>query len=181
MRSKWRLTHSRAHGLDDRITYRQADLNVARTGGRSLWGRNRGDDTCTTSKRLEHLLDQIVRSLEPGGMFVVNEYIGPPRFQWLSRTEALMNRILAGATRGASHLNPTNGLVKAHLERTPAEEIARVDPSESIRSDEIPALLESRLDVLYRADFGGTLLQFCWRTSLRTSRRTTPRTSRSSI
>jgi hypothetical protein len=35
-----------------------------------------------------------------------------------------------------------------------------VDPSESIRSDEIPALLESRFDELYRADFGGTLLQF---------------------
>jgi hypothetical protein len=46
------------------------------------------------------------------------------------------------------------------MDRAPAEEIARVDPSESIRSDEIVATLESRFDVLYRADFGGTLLQF---------------------
>jgi hypothetical protein len=90
---------------------------------------------------------------------VVNEYIGPARFQWLDKTQDLMNRILE-TLPADMRVNPVNDFVKEHFERTPAEEIARVDPSESIRSDEIVATLESRFEVLYRADFGGTLLQF---------------------
>ena len=108
---------------------------------------------------LEHLLDEVAASLRPGGLFVVNEYVGPARFQWLDKTQALMNRILELLPRSVQG-EPGNGFVKERIERAPAEEIARVDPSESIRSDEIPELLRSRFDVVYRADFGGTLHQF---------------------
>ena len=99
-------------------------------------------------------------SLRPGGLFVVNEYIGPARFQWLDKTEALMNRVLAILPHEYK-VNPNERLRQgATSTGRRAEEIARVDPSESIRSDEIVTTLESRFDVLYRADFGGTLLQF---------------------
>jgi hypothetical protein len=108
---------------------------------------------------LEHLLDQLVASLRPGGLLVVNEYIGPARFQWLDKTEELMNRML-DVLPDDKRLNRFNGFVKEQMTRTPAEEIARIDPSESVRSDEIVQLLESRFETLYRADFGGTLLQF---------------------
>ena len=50
--------------------------------------------------------------------------------------------------------------MKERLDRPSAAEITASDPSEAIRSDEIATMLESRFDVLYRADFGGTLLQF---------------------
>ena len=108
---------------------------------------------------LEHLFDQVAASLRPDGLFVVNEYVGPARFQWLDKTQDLMNRILELLPEEYK-VNPRNGFVKERIDRAPPEEIARVDPSESIRSDEIPELLRSRFDVLYHADFGGTINQF---------------------
>jgi hypothetical protein len=43
---------------------------------------------------LEHMLDQAAASLRREGLFVVNEYVGPARFQWLDKTQDPMNRIL---------------------------------------------------------------------------------------
>jgi hypothetical protein len=70
-----------------------------------------------------------------------------------------MNRILELLPEEYK-VNPRNGYVKERMDRASAEEIARVDPSESIRSDEITELLRSRFDTLYHADFGGTINQF---------------------
>ena len=56
----------------------------------------------------------------------------------------------------------------------PPEAIIETDPSEALRSDEIVPLLESRFDVLYRADFGGTLLQFVLADIAANFSRTTP-------
>jgi SAM-dependent methyltransferase len=108
---------------------------------------------------LEHLFDQIATSLRPGGLFVVNEYVGPARFQWLEKTQEVMNRVLEVLPEDY-RVNPRNGFVKERMDRASPEEIAGVDPSESIRSDEIPELLRSRFDVVYHADFGGTINQF---------------------
>jgi len=145
-------------GLADRIRYRQADLNDVQLEP-DAYNAAFVVQALHHVEDLEHLLDQVAASLRPGGLFVVNEYIGPARFQWLDKTEALMNRLLELLPQDYK-VNPKNGFVKDRMDRAPAAEIARVDPSESIRSDEIPALLEAQFDVLYRADFGGTLLQF---------------------
>jgi O-antigen biosynthesis protein len=151
-------SEAREAGLDDRITYRQADLNAVELELGSY-------DVVVAAQvlhhvdALEHLLDQVTRSIRGGGLFVVQEYVGPARFQWLDKTEVLMNRILT--TLPAEYrVNPFNGFVKERLDRPSPDEIAASDPSEAIRSDEIVATLESRFEVLYRADFGGTLLQF---------------------
>jgi SAM-dependent methyltransferase len=145
-------------GLGDRIDYRRADLNIAELDRDSydvvfaVQALHHVDD-------LEHLFDQIAASLRPGGLLVVNEYVGPARFQWLDKTQDVMNRILELLPE-QYRVNPRNGFVKERIERAPADEIARVDPSESIRSDEIMELLRSRFDVLYDAYFGGTINQF---------------------
>jgi SAM-dependent methyltransferase len=145
-------------GFGDRIDYRWADLNVAELE------RNAYDVVFAVQALhhvddLEHLVDEIGASLRLGGLFVINEYVGPARFQWLDKTQDVMNRILELLPEDY-RVNPRNGFVKERMDRAPAEEIARVDPSESIRSDEIEQLLRSRFDVLYRANFGGTLNQF---------------------
>jgi SAM-dependent methyltransferase len=145
-------------GLGDRLRYWQADLNTERFEP-DAYDVVFAVQALHHVDALEHLLDEVAASLRPGGLFVVNEYIGPAQFQWLDKTEVLMNRIL-DALPHEYKVNPRNGFVKERIDRTPAEEIARVDPSESVRSDEIVTTLESRFDVVYRADFGGTLLQF---------------------
>ena len=145
-------------GLRGLVLYRQADLNTVELE-REVYDVVIAAQVLHHVEELEHLLDEVAASLAPGGLFVVNEYIGPARFQWLEKTEQLMNRMLEVLPR-EQRISPANGLVKDRIGRTPPEEIARVDPSESIRSDEIVTLLTSRFDVLFRADFGGTLLQF---------------------
>jgi 2-polyprenyl-3-methyl-5-hydroxy-6-metoxy-1,4-benzoquinol methylase len=145
-------------GLEDRTRYRQADLNTIQLDA-GIYDVVIAAMVLHHVEELEHLLDEVLKSMKAEGIFVVNEYIGPARFQWLDKTQDLMNRLLATLPKEL-RVNPANGFVKEHFERAPAEEIARVDPSESIRSDEIVATMESRFEVLYRADFGGTLLQF---------------------
>lgn len=149
---------AREVGLHGLIMYRQADLNTIELEP-DVYDIVIAAQVLHHVDALEHLLDEIAAALSPGGLFVVNEYVGPARFQLLDKTQALMNRILE-ILPAELRMNPVNGLVKEKIERASAEEIARVDPSESIRSDEIVELLRSRFDVLYRADFGGTLLQF---------------------
>jgi SAM-dependent methyltransferase len=145
-------------GLGERIAYRWADLNIAGLE-RDAYDVVFAVQALHHVEDLEHLFDQIAGSLRPGGLVVVNEYVGPARFQWLDKTQTVMNRILELLPE-VYRVNPRNGFVKEHIERTPAEEIAQVDPSESIRSDEIMELLRSRFDVLHQADFGGTINQF---------------------
>jgi SAM-dependent methyltransferase len=151
-------TDAERAGVADRIKYVCADLNTLELG----------PDTYDLAivvqalhhiEELEHVLDQVAAALRPGGLFLVNEYVGPARFQWLDKTQDLMNRLLVVLPHELK-VNPRNGFIKDHIERTATEEIARVDPSESIRSDEIVELLRSRFEVVYHADYGGTLLQF---------------------
>ena len=145
-------------GLGERIRYRQADLNKLELEP-DAYDVVVAAQVLHHIEDLEHLLDQLVAALRPGGVLLVNEYIGPARFQWLDKTEYLMNRILELLPEDKK-VNPFNGFVKERIDRAPPEAIIETDPSESIRSDEIVQLLESRFEPVYRADFGGTLLQF---------------------
>lgn len=145
-------------GLGDQIHYRRADLNDVQLEP-DAYDVVFAVQVLHHVDALEHLLDQVATSLRPDGVFVVNEYVGPARFQWLDKTQAVMNRILEVLPE-EYRVNPRNGFVKERMDRAPAEEIARVDPSESIRSDEITELLRSRFNTLYYADFGGTINQF---------------------
>jgi SAM-dependent methyltransferase len=147
-----------AEGVGERIDYRRADLNRLELEP-DTYGVVLAAQMLHHIEDLEHLLDQVAASLLPGGLFFVHEYIGPARFQWLDKTQYLMNRILEVLPED-KRLNPFNGFVKERLHRAPPEAIIETDPSESIRSDEIAQLLESRFELLHRVDFGGTLLQF---------------------
>jgi SAM-dependent methyltransferase len=145
-------------GHGDRIEYRQADLNTVELE-RDAYDLVIASQSLHHVDALEHLLDEVAASLCSDGLFVVNEYVGPARFQWLDKTEAVMNRVL-DLLPEQYRVNPRNGLTKERMERASAEEVARVDPSEAIRSDEIPELLRSRFEVQLRADYGGTINQF---------------------
>ena len=145
-------------GIADRIEYAAADLNaIELEPGR--YGAVFAAQTLHHIEALEHLLDQIHDSLTPDGLFVVNEYVGPQRFQFPDEYLPLMDGLLAVLPE--SHRRSLkDGSVKGKVARPTAEEVYNVDPSESVRSDEIMDLIEERFEIVYRADFGGTLLQF---------------------
>jgi SAM-dependent methyltransferase len=147
---------ARRAGLEEQIRYHVADINTIALPtqrydlvivGQSLHH----------VEALEHVLDEVAASLTPGGIFVVQEYVGPARFQ--VRDEALehMNRLLSVLPDRYLYEERTGQFRRKAL-RPKARDVARVDPSEAIRSDEIVPLVEERFEIVYRADFGGTLL-----------------------
>jgi SAM-dependent methyltransferase len=145
-------------GLGDRIEYAAADLNAMELEP-DRYGTVFAIQTLHHIEALEHLLDQIRRSLRKDGLFVINEYVGPARFQFPDARLPLMNKLLA-AIPETHRRSLRNGHVKDEVLRPDAKEVQRVDPSESVRSDEIMGLVEERFEIVYKADFGGTLLQF---------------------
>jgi SAM-dependent methyltransferase len=151
-------TEAEGQGLADRVDYAAADLNaIELEPGR--YGTVFAIQTLHHIEELEYLLDQIRGSLAPGGLFVLNEYVGPARFQFPDERLPLMNNLLAVLPE--SHRRSLrNGIVRADVQRPSEKDVYKVDPSESIRSDEIMGLVRERFEIVYQADFGGTLLQF---------------------
>jgi SAM-dependent methyltransferase len=150
---------ARKQHLEQRIRYYCADLNgVTFEPGRY--------DICFAGvvlhhiTNLEHLLEQIRIALRPGGLFVVLEYVGPSRFQWSDKVEHLMNRMLAALPKNYRLSLRDGTTIKEEIRRPSLEDVIKTDPSEAVRSHEILDLLTKNFDILYRADLGGTLLQF---------------------
>jgi SAM-dependent methyltransferase len=143
----------------DRVRYFQCDLNSALLDAGSY-------DICFSGSaihhvaNLEHALAQIRLALRPGGLFVLVEYVGPNRFQWSGHVQDLMNELLITLPESYRRRIDQPRIVKRTIERPSAEAVAADDPSEAIRSEEILAQLDRSFEVVYRADVGGTLLQF---------------------
>ena len=55
---------------------------------------------------LEHLFEQVLRSLKPYGVFAINEYVGANRWQWTDAQVALANTLLSPDTRTAQASPP---------------------------------------------------------------------------
>jgi ubiquinone/menaquinone biosynthesis C-methylase UbiE len=108
-------------------------------------------------KNLEETLDAVSGALKPGGILVVNEFVGPSQFQFTDLQVAIADAVLA-ALPERWRVDLTTGKPKTRYARHPRSHWDIVDPSEAIRSDEIVGLLEARFEVLVRRDYGGTIL-----------------------
>ena len=112
--------------------------------------------------QLEFLYEQIVHALKPNGYLIFNEYIGPSRFDFTPRQKEVMKAAFA-----LIPMRFKRSFVPGHNEPyllstaipDPAE-VERVDPSESVRSEEIMMLLEDYFDIVEYNVTGGTILQF---------------------
>jgi SAM-dependent methyltransferase len=96
--------------------------------------------------KLEKLMRAILRSLKPGGMLYLDEYIGPSRHDWNDQTiqpfRAEYNRL------------PRSNRA---FEQLPLP-IHPTDPSEAFRSSEIMKQLRIGFDVTHFRGYGGNLL-----------------------
>jgi ubiquinone/menaquinone biosynthesis C-methylase UbiE len=108
-------------------------------------------------KNLEGTLLAVERALKPGGIVVVNEFVGPSQFQFTDLQLAIAAAILE-VLPDRWRMDATTGKPKTRYARQPRSHWNTVDPSEAVRSDEIVGLLESRFEVLVRRDYGGTIL-----------------------
>jgi SAM-dependent methyltransferase len=109
-------------------------------------------------QRLSRVFREVRRALRRGGIFIVNEYVGPVRFRMPERQVDLINEWLG---RLPDELKRTgSGEVRRHFRPPTGAELMARDPTEAICSDQILPLLRRRFVVREQIDYGGVLLHW---------------------
>ena len=146
---------ARADGLEARITYAVADLNLIELPTRSV------DAVFAHSavhhvEALERLYATVHGALRPGGVFHLHEFVGPTRFQWTDTQLRLVNAwmdTLPPRLRRLTSLGP-----KGALRRPTIDEMIGSDPSESVRSADLVRALAPWFEIVEERQIGGALL-----------------------
>jgi SAM-dependent methyltransferase len=129
----------------EKIEYSVVDLN------RDELSRNAYDVVVAHSvlhhvENLNHAYAQIAQAMRPHATLILNEYVGPARFQYSDDVLSMINALLHCLGHPA-RTRPT------------VEEMIANDPTEAVRSDELIAFTERHFEVLERKAIGGTILQ----------------------
>lgn len=105
---------------------------------------------------LARVIDQVDDWLGKRGILIVNEYVGPSRFQWTDDQVSVTDSLL--------HILPTelkqrkDGSCKDRMLRPGTLAMRLNDPSEAAESHLILSSLEQRFEVLELKPYGGTIL-----------------------
>ncbi|MCC7009744.1 MAG: class I SAM-dependent methyltransferase [Acidobacteria bacterium] len=162
---------ARVDGVDsDAETIRRAEANRLRSGAAGLFDTanlnalrlpRRAYDLVLVCHQLhqivalEALLDQVYAALAPGGVFVIEGYTGPSRFQW---TDTQMSLVRAILTRVPERLRRFPwGATKFSEARPDPAAVTAQSLSAAIRSGEIVRLFDQRFASVARRPLGGTL------------------------
>lgn len=108
---------------------------------------------------LEQLLANVQRWKKPDAFFVLNEYVGPSRFQWTDATVREGQRLLESLDE-RYRVHGASGAVVRTFERPNYAEMVTGDASEAIRSSAIEPLLSTYFEIVDRRPYGGTILQW---------------------
>jgi 2-polyprenyl-3-methyl-5-hydroxy-6-metoxy-1,4-benzoquinol methylase len=103
-------------------------------------------------ENLEHAYRQLERCMKPDATLIVNEYVGPNRFQYRDQVLSIINALLRALPEELrrpydSRTRPT------------VEEMIANDPTEAVRAEELLALTGKTFEVLEQKNLGGTILQ----------------------
>jgi SAM-dependent methyltransferase len=106
---------------------------------------------------LEQILRNVSTTLKPNGIFVINEFVGPTRFQWTDRQLDAVNSLLALLPEKYKILYGTQ-TIKKKVQRPSLFSMWLSDPSEAVESSRILPLLNELFDVVEARNYGGTIL-----------------------
>lgn len=95
---------------------------------------------------LEGCIAQIQKTLKKGGLFYLDEYVGPSRDQWTDELVAAANTVYRAFPK------------EMRTSRKVPYPIEEDDPSEAVRSADIVPLVEAGFEVIEKRDYGGNLL-----------------------
>lgn len=95
---------------------------------------------------LERLFRRLAVALEPGAAIYIDEYVGPSRDSWkpgmLDAAQSVLDRLPS----------------EARIRKTLAFPVCAEDPSEAIRSDEIPKFVREFFDIREWRPYGGQIV-----------------------
>ncbi len=104
----------------------------------------------------EKILGMVRRWLRGGGILVLNEYVGPSRFQWTRAQLTIVNGLL---NEFPEYLRiRDDGTRKPDVHRPGTLTMRLYDPSEAIQSARILPAIRSLFNVQEERPYGGTIL-----------------------
>ncbi|MBZ0318455.1 MAG: class I SAM-dependent methyltransferase [Anaerolineae bacterium] len=106
---------------------------------------------------LEHLFDEVKKTLKPGGIFISYEYVGPAQMQFPKPHLDIADRLVKLIPVEYRYQKRFNA-VKEEAPRLKLSDMNRVDPSEAIRSQEVLPLLANRFAFKHFRYLAGSLL-----------------------
>ena len=134
-------------GVADRVRYREGNLD-ALTLPAEAYDIAFFHGSLHHARELEAALATVARALKPGGLIYVDEYTGPARWEWSDSVWRF--------ARAAFEAMPECLKNRPEL----AVPLPFDDPSESIRSSEIPDAIRARFEILEDRPYGGNILWF---------------------
>ena len=105
---------------------------------------------------LAQAVDRADSWLNDDGIVVVNEYVGPSRFQWTDDQAVITNALLQLLPERLRRRK--DGRLKDRMSRPGVLAVRLNDPSEAAESHSILTVLEGRFEVLELKPYGGTIL-----------------------
>lgn len=105
---------------------------------------------------LEYFFMQVQQSLKSNGLFAMREYVGPTRLQFTDEQLDLANALLR--LLPSKYRTQPEGRIKEKEVRVRSEQLIKIDPSESIRSEEVIAVMKNYLEIVLFRPTGGALL-----------------------
>jgi SAM-dependent methyltransferase len=104
------------------------------------------------------ILERVHDALRPGGLLFVNEFVGPPRFQWTKGQRRASDELLRQLPARYRRLWGTHGTKNRSCR--PSKLLMLIsDPSEAADSASILPAIRERFDVLEEHPYGGAVLQ----------------------
>ncbi len=143
-------------GQDDKIAYAVANLNHLEFK-QEVYDAAFASQSVHHIEDLEHYMTQVHSALKPGGLFVINEFVGPNQFQWSDIQVELAQKMLDSIPEKFRSSIRGEG-IKSRIHRPSIEEMNAYDPTEAICSEDIIGKLGNYFEIIDRRDFGGTLL-----------------------
>jgi SAM-dependent methyltransferase len=146
-------------GLADVLRFRVSDVNRMTGDGErydvllGLQSLHHFDDLAETLPRLSQLI-------EPGGTFVVDEFVGPTRFQWTDGQLEAANDLLAQLPEERRRL--ADGRIKHRVVRPSRLSMVLDDPSEAVDAAALLPGLRREFDVVEERPYGGTVLHIAF-------------------
>lgn len=107
-------------------------------------------------ENLEHFFNQIDNAMSDRGLFFMREYVGAKYFQFPQSQIDLINALIQIIP--SRYLKLLSGDIKNDIKRIDAEDLKKIDPTESVRSDEIIPILKKYMKIIQHSKTGGTIL-----------------------
>jgi ubiquinone/menaquinone biosynthesis C-methylase UbiE len=145
-------------GYDEIIKYQVANIN-------NLDFPESYFDVIFVEQSLHHfsplkvILKKIKSAIKPDGFFIINEYVGPTRFQWTEKQLEVVNGLLSILPKRYKLVAGNSSEKKSRVYRPSKLRMILRDPSEAVESSNIVPFVTEMFEILEVVEYGGTILQ----------------------